>query len=79
MKVIDSAEAAAEAPHANSASPRTPMPVQNQKARSAAALPPIPLRSSSGWFTVSRQPTGKVKLVDMSGWVDNVFFVTDIL
>jgi glutamate racemase len=25
------------------------------------------------------QPTGKVKLVDMSGWVDNIFFVADIL
>ena len=26
-----------------------------------------------------QQPTGKVKLVDMSGWVDNIFFVADIL
>ena len=77
IRVIDSAEAAAEAA-------ALLFNLQDTKKRSPTAQVRCFATDSVEKFErlgsrFLNQPTGKVKLVDMSGWVDNVFFVTDIL
>jgi glutamate racemase len=79
MHVIDSAEAAAEAA-------ALLFNLQDTKKHSPTAQVQIRCFATDSVEKFERlgsrflnQPTGKVKLVDMSGWVDNIFFVADIL
>jgi glutamate racemase len=80
MKVIDSAEAAAEAAAREfgiTAYTDASSKPESTECRCFATDSVEKFERLGSRFL--GQPTGKVKLVDMSGWVDNVFFVTDIL
>ena len=77
MKVIDSAEAASEAAARLFGLQEPPVnPLKTQISCFATDSVEKFERLGSRFLN---QPTGKVKLVDMSGWVDNIFFVADIL
>ncbi len=77
MRVIDSAEAASEAAaRLFGLQEQVDPPANTQIACFATDSVEKFERLGSKFLG---QPTGKVKLVDMSGWVDNIFFVADIL